>query len=296
MKGWLIYNHSLHTDKFQEVHKLYQLACGRYGVKLIEIANDQLLFSLINGEVTLLNQEPFPDFVVFLDKDIYLAKKLEEMGIKVFNSSESIRVCDNKIETMDLLNKAGIPIPNTVVAPLAFAQSGDMSYEEQIVKTLGLPCVIKEAYGSFGEQVYLARSLEEVKQISQSIGNKPYLYQEFIGTSEGRDLRVYVAFGEVVFGVKRRNTKDFRANVTNGGTMEAYPVNEAIEQLAIQASATLGTDFAGVDILFGPGDTPIVCEVNSNAHIKNALEVSGVNFAEHIIKGIIKACNHSRKF
>ena len=58
--------------------------------------------------------------------------------------------------------------------------------------------------------------------------------------------------------------------------------------LAIAAVDALGLDFAGVDIMFGPDNIPIVCEVNSNPHFKSTLDCTGINLAEYIIKCIIR--------
>lgn len=40
---------------------------------------------------------------------------------------------------------------------------------------LGFPLVIKERFGSFGEQVYLVNDVEELKQLLTKVGDSPYL-------------------------------------------------------------------------------------------------------------------------
>ena len=55
--------------------------------------------------------------------------------------------------------------------------------------------------------------------------------------------------------------------------MKGYTPTKEQEKLAIKTCQVLGLDFAGVDILFGENDEPIVCEVNSNAHFKNITDV-----------------------
>ena len=56
--------------------------------------------------------------------------------------------------------------------------------------------------------------------------------------------------------------------------------------MAVDACRALSLDFAGVDILFGPGEKPVLCEVNSNAHFKNLYDCTGINAAESIIRYI----------
>jgi len=43
-----------------------------------------------------------------------------------------------------------------------------------------------------------------------------------------------------------------------------------------------------VDLLFGQDNEPILCEVNSNAHIKNIYLCTGINVAEDLLKYIMK--------
>ena len=56
--------------------------------------------------------------------------------------------------------------------------------------------------------------------------------------------------------------------------------------MAIKACKYLGLDFAGVDILFGENNEPILCEINSNAHFINIYNCTGINVADEIMKYI----------
>jgi ribosomal protein S6--L-glutamate ligase/gamma-F420-2:alpha-L-glutamate ligase len=56
--------------------------------------------------------------------------------------------------------------------------------------------------------------------------------------------------------------------------------------LAAAAAHAVGTDFAGVDLLFKEDGTPTVCEVNSNAHIRSIFSCTGINVADHILSFI----------
>jgi glutathione synthase/RimK-type ligase-like ATP-grasp enzyme len=84
---------------------------------------------------------------------------------------------------------------------------------------------------------------------------------------------------------------DFRANVTNGGLMEYHQPNNREVDIAAKCMDALGLDFAGIDILFGE-DGPVVCEVNSNAHMKNILMCTGINVADHIIRYVVSVINN----
>jgi ribosomal protein S6--L-glutamate ligase/gamma-F420-2:alpha-L-glutamate ligase len=120
------------------------------------------------------------------------------------------------------------------------------------------------------------------------LGDRPYLIQQYIQTSQGKDVRVEVVGGRVIAAMLRTNPSDYRSNITSGGTAQPYTVNMQQAQLAIDACRALGLDFGGVDILFGPNEMPILCEVNSNAHFKNLYDCTGVNAAEDIMEYIQK--------
>jgi len=143
---------------------------------------------------------------------------------------------------------------------------------------------VKESFGSFGQQVYLVQNAEELANQVRQIGTKPVLFQEFINSSFGKDIRLQVVGNQVIASMYRYSENgDFRANLTIGGKMIPFQPTKVQSELALRCCELIGLDFAGVDMLFGKEDEPIVCEVNSNAHFKNIYDCTGVNAAEAII-------------
>ena len=229
-----------------------------------------------------------PDFVIFWDKDIYLAERLESQGVKLFNRAKSIALCDNKILMYQELAKHNIRIPKTYIAPKTFEGLGykNLDFVDQVIKEIGYPFVIKEAYGSFGEQVYLINNKDELLSIIKQIGYKDFLMQEYIKESKGKDLRINVVGHQAIVSMLRENQDDFRSNISSGGHGTKYEPEQAYLDLAVSASKALGLDFAGVDILFGK-DGPILCEVNSNPQFKSTLDATGTNLADYIADYIL---------
>ena len=88
---------------------------------------------------------------------------------------------------------------------------------------------------------------------------------------------------------------DFRANLSIGGKMQKYQPTPEQCELALRCCRVIGLDFAGVDLLFGDDDKPIVCEINSNAHFKNIFDCTGVNAAVEIITYIKGKCQKDYK-
>ena len=283
MEAWLIVNTFMANQKFENLYKLLSDAFGKHGVSLeIKRAED------ISLEVSI-DIKNKPDFAIFWDKDIYLAKRLEQNGIRLFNSAKAIELCDNKILMYQELAKNKICIPRTLVAPKTFEGLGytDLAFLDAVCKEIGWPMVIKETYGSFGEQVYLANNKEEAAQIIKRIGYKDFLMQEFIASSKGRDIRINVVGDKAVASMLRENQDDFRSNISSGGNGSKYEPSQEYIDLAIKAAKALGLSFAGVDVMFGENG-PIICEVNSNPQFASTLKATGVNLADFISDYIMR--------
>lgn len=283
MNAWLVVNSFMKTEKFVSLYEMLSVAFKNKGVNLI-IKKAQDISLEVNKEI-----KDKPDFAIFWDKDIYLAERLESNGIKLFNNSHAVLLCDNKVLMYQELAKANIKIPRTFIAPKTFEglNYSDRSFVKDAIKEIGLPLVIKEAYGSFGEQVYLANNEKELDEIIDKIGYKDFLMQEYIASSKGRDIRVNVVGNKAVVCMLRENRNDFRSNISNGGTGSLYEPKQEYLDLAVSAAKALGLDFAGVDVMFGPNDEPIICEVNSNPQFKSTLTATGVNLADYIVDYIL---------
>ncbi|PLS16876.1 RimK family alpha-L-glutamate ligase [Bacillus sp. M6-12] len=282
---WILVNGYLNQKKFSDLAVFVQQAAERKGINAQIVFNSDLIPVIEKGKPILKSKySTMPDFVLFLDKDIHLARHLEQMGIPLFNSSSAIDLCDSKARTHQALVHQGIDMPKTAFAPFTFEgiPRTDFQAFQDIGQELGYPLVIKESYGSFGQQVYLIENEQQLISKVMELGHRPFILQEYIESSRGRDIRLNVVGGEVVASMKRISETDFRANVSAGGRTEPYsPLAEETE-LAIRCARILGTDFAGVDLLFGD-EGPLVCEVNSNTHIVSIYQCTGINVAEHMI-------------
>ena len=284
MRGWLVVNHFLAGKKFSELEEMFWRAAKDRDIELQRIENTDILADTGWRETAL------PDFVLFWDKDVLLAESLENCGVPVYNSSRCIALCDDKRKTHLALQRNGIPMPRTIFAPMTYSGIGftDVDFLRGIGEELSYPLVVKEAYGSFGAQVCLAESEQELIRLVEQCPTTELLFQEYIADSRGRDVRVQVVGGEVVGAMYRYSDTDFRANVTAGGHMKPYTPSDEERSLALMAARAVGADFAGVDLLFGPSGA-LLCEVNSNAHFKNLMDCTGVNTAEKILDYIREA-------
>ena len=283
MKGWLIVNTFMDNQKFDNLYKLLSDAFNKHNVSL-EIKRAQDISLEINKPI--INR---PDFAIFWDKDIYLAKRLEDSGIRLFNSGSAIELCDNKILMYQELAKNNVRIPRTFIAPKTFEGLGysKVDFVNEVANEVSWPIVIKEACGSFGEQVYLASNKEEATNIIKNIGFKDFLMQKFISESKGRDVRVNIVGNQAIVSMLRENKNDFRSNISSGGNGTKYEPSKDYIDLALKAAKALGLSFAGVDVLFGK-DGPIICEVNSNPQFASTLKATGINLADCIADYILR--------
>ncbi len=281
---WIIYNGSLISEKFVDQANLMAEAVKKYNVEPVVLKNCDVMMNL------QIDLEDRPDFVIFLDKDVLLGQFLKQQGIPVFNDPDIIETCDNKAKQYLKLSQAKIPIPKTIIAPKIYKNFSikQTGYFEKVIAQLKLPMIIKEGHGSFGMKVYLIETEEQFYEKVEELSGVDFVFQEFIASSKGRDIRVNIVGEEVVAAMYRHSETDFRANITNGGTAERVELTEKQINIAKQAAKALGAEYAGVDLLFGKNEEPIVCEVNAAAHIRNIYNVTGVNVGEKLTEYILR--------
>ncbi len=284
LKGLLAVNAFLHVQKFDELYQILLDSAAKCGIKLVITTNAEIILHCEDPAF----QSDLPDFVLYWDKDVKAARLMEQLGVPVFNSSDSILQCDDKGLTYLALKRAGIPMPKNILVPKTFPNVGypHSEFLDEAAKRLGFPLILKECFGSFGKQVYLFHDMESLREKVVALGSTPMLMQEMIQNSYGRDIRVNVVGDHVVASIYRHNDSgDFRSNITLGGSMDPYTPARQEAEIALRAVKALGLAFAGVDVLFGENG-PLICEVNSNAHFKTTLDCTGVNMADAIFQHI----------
>ncbi len=283
MKRYIvIYNGFWNTDPPDAVRRL-AAAFERRGISALVLKNTDCAVTVApTVAVSPLTAE---DTVLFWDKDTRLAKAIEQMGARVYNTASAIALCDDKSETHRVLSAHGIPMPETLLAPMTYVEVGApiepflCTAEEK----LGYPLVVKECFGSLGEQVYLAKTPEQLRTLVYRMQHRPFLLQRFVAERAGEDRRLYVIGDRVAAAMVRRNTGDFRANIAIGGEALPYTPTKDEETLALRCCRVLGLAFGGVD-LFADGT---VCEVNSNAQMAGISACTGIDIADEIVQYVI---------
>jgi RimK family alpha-L-glutamate ligase len=201
-------------------------------------------------------------------------------GVVVVNSSESIMRCRDKLLAHQSLAEAGIPFPRTVLA----RQPSDVA--KMVRKVGGPPVILKLTSGTQGKGVMLGKDLDDIQASLDTVWalNQTLLIQEYVKESAGIDIRVLVVGGRAL-GAMRRTAQlgRFRANVHQGARVEANPMDEELEWLALRVTEVMGLDFAGVDLVRAR-DGYSVIEVNSAPGFEGFERATQVNVAAELLR------------
>ncbi|HET8690168.1 MAG TPA: 30S ribosomal protein S6--L-glutamate ligase [Candidatus Saccharimonadales bacterium] len=192
-----------------------------------------------------------------------IVRQFEMQGVYTIASSIAISRSRDKLRSMQLLARAGVGIPKTVVS------RGVTDAEDLIEHLGGTPVIIKLARGTHGNGVVLADTKKAAKSVLQAFyvmttDGTNILLQEYIKESAGEDIRAFVVGGKVVASMKRQSLDDdFRSNLHQGGSGQTVKLTDEERKTAIKAAKSMGLTFCGVDMMRSARG-PLVLEVNSS--------------------------------
>lgn len=278
MNGLIITNQELgHSaykiDRFKEEF-------AELGISLDVVKNDGTLAQIKNNNIYL--NIPKCDFVIYLDKDAYLARMLEKAGVRIFNKAEFIKLCDDKMLTFIKCSNEGIRMPDTFAGPLVYTsiEKPHIEFLNSIIEKLGFPMVIKKVYGSLGEGVFLVNNKEELINLYNEICHNPILFQKYVSSSSGHSIRVIVIDGKVFGAFVRKNGNDFRSNFGTTAGSEKLQNPEKYLSFAQKIAEKLDIEYAGIDLLDDENGDIVMCEINSNAFFEEFEKTTGLNVAK----------------
>ena len=220
-----------------------------------------------------------------------IVKQFEMNG--VFSTARSLGItrARNKVRTLQIMTRKGIPIPETL-----FSINPD-NIEEQIKILGGTPVIIKLQEGTQGLGVILAETKKSAKSIIDTFYkmNTSILIQRYIEEANGEDIRIIVVGNKVIASMKRTSALgDFRANVHRGGGTEAIKPTAKEQFIALNAAKYLGLGVAGVDLLRSKKG-PLLIEVNASPGLRGIEGATEVNVAREIIKYVEQNGRRRRK-
>jgi len=285
--GIIIINSYAEVEGISYQSKRLTAELSALGVSVKTVKTEDISLSISNSNAESLLRA---DFAIFLDKDDYAARIVERSGIKMFNSAEAIRLCDDKMLTHIALSGGGINMPLTIPSLLCYTKGARVSekFLKRVEKELGFPLIGKTSFGSLGKGVFLIENSDSLRSFEENLKYQPHLYQQYIAASKGTDIRVIVIGQRALGAMRRRSESDFRSNIEGGGKGEKVALLPAFAAVAEKAAKILGLDYCGVDLLIAKNGEPLLCEVNSNAFFTGFEKFTGVNVAAEYARYIYK--------
>lgn len=199
------------------------------------------------------------------------SRRASAENLVVVDDPASIVKCANKVYLAELMKKANIAIPKTVIV-----HKGN---KNELIDTLGLPCVLKKPDGSFSHGVVKVNSRIELEDELQQLFSQSDLIiaQEFVVTDF--DWRIGILNKQPFYACKYYMVKDhwqiydWRQGCKDGDheTIAIDKVPPRVLKVAQRAANLIGDGLYGVDIK-QIGNTIMVIEVNDNPNIDSGVE------------------------
>lgn len=212
---------------------------------------------------------------------VTLFKILEDAGSVVINPIESLLRSRNKFETLYLLYKSKIPVPETIVTEdLFYAYNAMVRFGEVVVKPI---------QGSRGFGSVKMGDPDVAFQVFRTLASlrKPLYVQKYV-EKPGRDIRVIVVDGEPIGCMYRYAPEgQWKTNIAQGARGEPCRLDSELAELAVRSVEALGLIYGGVDI----GETRdgyVIFEVNGSPDWRAFKSVTGVNPAEYLVEALIR--------
>lgn len=221
-----------------------------------------------------------------------VVRQFEAAGVATTASSSGIARSRDKLESLQLMTQAKLPIPRTAV----IARPEALFPAVEAVG--GLPVIVKLIRGTQGRGVILANYLGTISAVLKRVRelHQQAIIQEFVAEAAGCDTRIIVVGDRCVAAMERRAAEgEFRANLHRGGTAKAIEPDAVTQSLALRAARTHGLAVAGVDLIHSKRG-PLVLEVNSSPGLEGIENTTGVDVAGAIIGYLEQASGSKKRF
>jgi len=183
-------------------------------------------------------------------------ERLAAGGVDVRNPPAALVVAHDKLLTARTLRHAGLPHPHTTLLSPALPAA-----------VPELPLVLKPRFGSWGRDVELCSTPDELDAALVRLQGKPWfrehgaLAQELV-EPRGWDIRVVIAGGRVVGSACRiARQGEWRTNAALGAQVEPVQLPPLARALALAAARATRLDLVGIDLL-PTGNGFVVLEFN----------------------------------
>ncbi len=211
-------------------------------------------------------------------------RQFEMSGVYCVNTAQAVSRARDKLRSMQILARRGIPMPVTACA------NRTADTEGVIEMVGGAPLIVKLVEGTQGVGVVLAETKKAAESLIDAFRglNANILAQEFIAESRGTDLRCFVVGERVIASMMRTAPAgEFRANIHRGGSAEKVKITPEERAIAVKAAKAMGLRIAGVDLIRSR-HTSLVLEVNASPGLEGIEKATGKNVAGAIVEFVEK--------
>lgn len=276
LRGYLIEKYNNMGNAYTSSRLLEEARKQNIDLKLIGVHDTYVAEDKCYNNATLLSVR---DFVINRYKFGKIKDNLNKLGKKNYNAVKLLNLYINKFEQLENIESRYFKKPKYLagMSDLPFGMLADI---------LKLPFIAKGLESSMGREVFLIKNKDDYLALSQSfLADKEWLFEEYIKSSEGRDMRLYCARGKVIAAMTRISNADFRANVALGASVRKIDITPTFHAIAQDIYTQTGLDFVGLDLLFGANE-PYFCEINVAAGMEGIEKATGVNVAGYVINTI----------
>ena len=297
MNGWIIVGEKSRNlkdvDKFIDRFRKYSIDMDKVSasdISLSDTQNPDTVF--VDGKETHLPQLVISAYFGNIDKhNLDVSRMLESKNTLSMNSAYCIEICRDKFKVYDILNQnyPSIKIPKTIV----FSAETDKDFIEN---SFSYPLIVKINKGSKGNGVELVSSYEELVDTANKFKTQfsdDILIQEYISTSEGKDLRIILCGGKYITSFIRSNNSSFKSNLAEGGSIDFITPPLFLISQAEKIGKALDMNIGSVDFLID-GDKYYFCEANAmpgNSYSEAAKEKGLKDPFDDVIENIINQTN-----
>ena len=265
---------------------------GRYSMAILFSGEDELspsdtkavmrfqrAFEKLDFDVEIITREDYgrlAEFDALFIRDLTgvnhhsyrFARRAKAEGLVVIDDPDSILRCTNKVFLAELLTRAKIPIPKTVI--LHRDNIGDLT------KEINLPCILKQPDSSFSQGVIKVETEEQLQTEAKRFLERSELViaQEFLPTAF--DWRIGIFDRQPLYVCRYHMAESHwqivkrdEGGKSSWGKSETIPLWQAppqVIQTAVRAANLIGDGLYGVDLKESGGKCYII-EINDNPDI-----------------------------
>ncbi|SFV69458.1 Biotin carboxylase of acetyl-CoA carboxylase [hydrothermal vent metagenome] len=231
----------------------------------------------------------------FLSESAEFAKECKENNIIFIGpSAEHIALFGDKMAAKIAMKEVGVPVLEGTVEPIINAKEG-----EKVAKEIGLPVIIKAAYGGGGRGMRIVHDEKDFQELFESATNEAVKYfgkgevfiEKFVQNPRHIEIQVIadkygnvVHLGERDCSIQRRHQKVIeiapspRLNET---------AREKLYKTAVEAVKKIGYESVGtVEFLVDDNDEFYFIEMNTRVQVEHPVTeiISGIDIIQRMIE------------